>query len=61
MFELVKKDYGEHGARMNPNYPPFHCFTVCKCDKCGEDYEADRLHICKTQNSYPCIEESEEE
>ena len=61
MFELVKKDYGEQGTRMNPKYPPYHVYTVCKCGICGEWYEADRLHLCKTQNSYPDIEESEED
>ena len=59
MFEYVKKDYGKHGTRMNPLYPPYHVFTTCKCNICGEWYEADRLHICKTQNSYPDLEESE--
>ena len=61
MTEYTKHDYGKLGIRMNPNYPPYHVFTACLCDKCGEWYEADRLHICKTQNSYPDIEESEEE
>lgn len=60
MFEYVKKDYGKHGTRMNPHYPSYHVFTACKCDICGEWYEADRLHLCKTRNSYPEIEESEE-
>lgn len=61
MVEYVKQDFGKKGSRMNPNYEPPHVFTVCKCEICGEYYEADRLHICKTQNSYPYIEESEEE
>lgn len=41
--------------RDNPNYPPWHCFTVCKCTKCSEWYEADREHICKKKNSYPLV------
>lgn len=53
MTEYTKHYYGKHGTRMNPNYPPHHVFTVCRCEKCGEDYEADRKHICKQQNSYP--------
>jgi len=41
--------------RNNPNYPPWHCFTVAECKKCGEWYEPIcRLpHICREQNSYP--------
>lgn len=39
--------------RKNPNYPPWHCFTACECEKCGELYEADREHICRKKNSYP--------
>ena len=61
MVEYTKQDFGKKGSRMNPNYESPHVFTVCKCDICGEYYEADRLHLCKTQNSYPDIEESEGE
>lgn len=50
------------------NYTKYYVFTAyrtlktyCKCDICGDWYEADRLHLCKTQNSYPDIEESEKE
>ena len=41
--------------RKNPNYPPWHCFTVRKCPICGERYEpiCKLKHICKKQNSYP--------
>lgn len=41
--------------RKNPEYPPWHCFTVTKCEKCGELYEpiCELKHICKKQNSYP--------
>lgn len=41
--------------RKNPNYPPYHCFTVVTCEKCGEKYEpiCELKHICKKQNSYP--------
>ncbi len=41
--------------RKNPNYPPWHCFTVTTCEKCGELYEpiCELKHICKKQNSYP--------
>lgn len=45
--------------RDNPNYPPWHCFTVTECDKCGEMYEADKPHVCKKKNSYP-VDESQE-
>lgn len=58
MIEYTKHYYGKHGTRMNPNYPPHHVFTVCRCEKCGEDYEADRKHICKQQNSYPVESEN---
>lgn len=64
MAEYTKIYYkinGKFESRMNPNYPPFHCFTVCRCKECGEDFEADRKHICKKQNSYPIIEESKGE
>lgn len=46
--------------RNNPKYPPWHCFNVTKCKKCGENYEpiCELKHICKKQNSYP-IEEKE--
>lgn len=41
--------------RNNPAYPPEHCFTVRKCEKCEELYEpfCELKHICKKQNSYP--------
>ena|GEM_PF-4761110 len=41
--------------RKNPKYPPWHCFTVVKCSKCGESYEpiCELKHICRKQNSYP--------
>ena len=44
--------------RNNPNYPPWHCFTVRKCPICGERYEpiCKLEHICKKQNSYPIKE-----
>ena len=32
---------------------PGDVFTACKCEKCGELYEADRKHICRLENSYP--------
>lgn len=31
-------------------------FTVCICKKCGEAYEPDREHICRSKNSYPGAE-----
>lgn len=43
--------------RDNPKYPPWHCFTACLCEKCGEMYEADREHICRKKNSYPIREQ----
>lgn len=30
--------------RDNPKYLPWHCFTVCECENCGELYEAGREH-----------------
>ena len=30
--------------------------TFCRCEECGEMYEADREHICKKKNSYPAKE-----
>ena len=45
--------------RDNPKYPPWHCFTACLCDKCGEMHEADREHICKRKNSYPIREQKD--
>lgn len=46
---------GKYVIRENPLYEPNHCFTVTKCDKCGEYYEAwcEVKHICEKQNSYP--------
>ena len=43
-------------SRDNPNYPPWHCFTACLCEKCKVLYEADREHICRKKNSYPVKE-----
>ena len=40
-------------TRFNPNYDAGQCFTLTKCKECGEWYEADRLHVCRLQNSYP--------
>lgn len=41
--------------RKNPKYPPWHCFIVVTCAKCGERFESicELKHICKKQNSYP--------
>lgn len=39
--------------RDNPPYDPDHCFTVTRCEKCGEFYEADKPHICRRRNSWP--------
>lgn len=39
--------------RDNPEYPAGHCFTICRCEKCGEYYEASMNHICCKKNSYP--------
>lgn len=39
--------------RDNPDYPAGHCFTVTKCEKCGEYYEASYEHACRKKNSYP--------
>lgn len=57
-LEYVKKKYkvnGETLTRFNPDYEAGHCFTVTKCRDCREWYESDRLHICRTQNSYPVL------
>lgn len=43
----------KHLKRDNPNYPPGHCMTITKCEKCGEGYEADKEHICMKKNSWP--------
>ncbi len=42
-------------VRKNPQYPPWYCFTVKECPKCGELYEpiCKLKHICRKQNSYP--------
>lgn len=61
MAEYTKHYYGKYGSRMNPNYPPHQCFTVVQCKECGEYFEADRRHICKTENSYPVESEGEDE
>ena len=50
--------------RANPDYPLVHCFTLTKCEKCGEWFEADPpmwrgqnwTHVCKKRNSYPDVE-----
>lgn len=42
-------------TRINPDYDAGQCFTLIKCEDCGEWYEAGRLHICKIQNSYSVI------
>lgn len=49
--------------RKNPPYPLGHCFTMVKCEKCGEYYEPICIceHICKKQNSYPVKEEKRNE
>ena len=41
-------------ASLNPFFPS--CEDACKCEKCGEMYEADREHICRKKNSYPLRE-----
>lgn len=43
-------------TRVNPNYDAGQSFTLIKCEDCGEWYEADRLHICRIQNSHPVID-----
>lgn len=43
--------------RKNPDYPPWHQFTVARCEKCGELYEPALEHICRKRNSYPMKEE----
>ena len=48
------------GERDNPNYPAGHCFTLCRCEKCGEGYEASYEHICRQRNSYPNVFDPEE-
>jgi len=40
--------------------PYGHQFTVCRCEKCGEGYEADRKHVCRKENSYPFREFADE-
>lgn len=49
--------------RKNPKYPPWHCFSVVKCRKCGEKYEpfCELKHICRKQNSYPVEDNVEKE
>lgn len=49
--------------RNNPNYPPWHCFTTVRCDKCHENYEpyCEAKHVCLKQNSYPHDEREVEE
>ena len=55
---FAPKLYGTQ-IRLNPAYDAGHCFTVTKCDKCGEWYEADKEHKCREQNSYPDTEGKE--
>ena len=45
--------------RLNPAYDAGQCFTTTKCRKCGEWYEADKVHKCREQNSYPDTEGAE--
>lgn len=59
LTEYISKVYKVNGktvTRINPNYAAGQCFTLTKCEDCGEWYETDRLHICRTQNSYPVID-----
>lgn len=49
----MKQFYREHGWRDNPFYPPYHCMTLTRCEKCGEMFEASDEHICRKKNSYP--------
>lgn len=43
--------------RDNPKYPSGHCFTVTKCEKCGEMFEAAYEHVCRKKNSWPVKED----
>ena len=67
-FDIVEQFYKElaevqkmNKGRENPDYPLVHCFTLTKCEKCGEWFEADPpmwrgqdwTHVCKKRNSYP--------
>jgi hypothetical protein len=49
----MKQYYKGYGYRDNPNYPPYHCMTLTRCEDCGELFEASDKHICKKKNSYP--------
>ena len=46
---MKKKKWG------NPPYDPGHCFTVVRCEKCGEYYEPDKEHVCRKKNSWRFI------
>ena len=41
--------------RDNPPVNEPRIFTAMTCEKCGEMYEADRIHICGKRNSYPDV------
>lgn len=49
--------------RKNLYYPPYQVFTVVECKKCGEMFEpiCELKHICKKQNSYPKLEDINEQ
>lgn len=49
----MKQYYKGYGYRDNPIYPPWHCMTLTRCEKCGELFEASDEHICQKKNSYP--------
>lgn len=51
--KVAAKDPLNYYYRDNPDYPAGHCFTICRCEKCGEYHEAALEHICKRKNSYP--------
>lgn len=51
--KVSAKEPLNYNYRDNPNYEPGHCFTICKCEKCGEYHEAALEHICRRRNSYP--------
>lgn len=51
--KVSAKEPLNYNYRDNPDYEPGHCFTICKCEKCGEYYEAALEHTCRKRNSYP--------
>ncbi len=51
--KVSAKEPLNYNYRDNPDYEPWHCFTLCKCSKCGEYHEAALEHICRKKNSYP--------